>query len=554
MTMSRGCCTVLYEIKCDRFMSHGQPRPPIRFHSGLNTILGGKSADNSIGKSTFMLIIDYAFGGDTYKDSDAAHHLGNHTIKFAFEFSDKKYYFSRDIVNSNDVNICDASYSVLNTIRIEKFRDFLFKSYNINLPYTTFREVIGRYLRIYGKDNHSSTRPLDSYHGEKAEVAITALEKLFDVYCKIEEYKTAVSKKEEMRKTFNKARKLEFIPFLITTKTQYKKNEAEIQRLRNELSQLLEQTDRQMSYDDLAHADKASEIRGRITALKRHRSRLKSQLEIVNVSISGSFKQTASDLAELAQFFPNVNMRKLSEIESFHGKIQNILSHELDEEAQRLQLLIDSLNNEIFALEDAQRALGIPTKVPKSFLDKYTDLQRQISSLEAQNKAFTDSKKFVADVKIAKDNLSQAQDTELRYIETAINEQMVRFNDVIYGGKRKAPVIDLVDGSKYTFWTPDDSGTGTSYKSLIIFDLSILKLTPLPAIAHDSLIFKNIADEPITNIIKLYTKFDKQVFIAFDKDEAYPEETSKILNKTSVLHLNSNGDELFGYSWGETKS
>jgi hypothetical protein len=554
MTKNGRYYAMLFEIKCDRFMSHGQPRPAIRFHSGLNTVLGGKSADNSIGKSTFMLIIDYAFGGDTYKDSDAAHHLGNHLIKFAFEFNDTKYYFSRDIVNFNDINICDSSYNTQETIRLDKFKDFLFESYKINLPYTTFRDIIGRYLRIYGKDNHSSTRPLDSYHGEKAEVAITALEKLFNVYWKIEEYKSALSNKEEIKKTFNKARKLELVPFSITTQTQYKKNEAAIQQLKNELSKLIEQTDRKLASDDLAQADEAAEIKGKITALKRQRSRLKSQLEIVNVSISGGFTQSVADLAELAQFFPNANMRKISEVESFHGKMQNILSNELDEESQRLKLLIDSLSKEISSLEDEQRALGIPSKVPKSFLDNYTELQRKISGLEAQNKAYNDTKVFVADVKTAKESLSQAQETELRYIETAINEQMVRFNDVIYGGKRKAPVIDLVDGSKYIFWTPDDSGTGTSYKSLIVFDLSILKLTPLPAIAHDSLIFKNIADEPISNIIKLYKEFDKQIFIAFDKDEAYSEETSKILNETSVLHLNSNGDELFGYSWGETKS
>lgn len=186
-------------------------------------------------------------------------------------------------------------------------------------------------------------------------------------------------------------------------------------------------------------------------------------------------------------------------------------------------------------------------------MDHYTEIQRKISELEAQNKAFLDSKEFVSDVKIAKGNLAKVQDSELRYVETAINEQMVRYNDFVYGGKRKAPVLNLSDGTKYTFWTPDDSGAGTSLKSLIIFDLSVLKLTALPAIAHDSLIFKNIADEPISKIIKLYTEFDKQVFIAFDKDEAYSEETSRILNKTAILHLNSNGDELFGYSWGETK-
>jgi hypothetical protein len=544
---------MLYEIKCDKFISYGKPRQAIRFHQGLNTILGGKSADNSIGKSTFMLIIDYAFGGDTYRDSDAAHHLRNHLIKFAFKFNEEIHYFSRDIINYTDVNICDSSYVTQRTIRLDDFRDFLFKSYCINLPYTTFRDVIGRYLRVYGKDNHSSTRPLDSYHGEKAEAAITSLEKLFNVYWKIEEYKTALSKKEERKKTFSKARTLEFIPSSTTNQTQYKRSAQAIQELENELALLLEQTDRDLSSDDLSRADEASEIKGRITALKRHRSRLKSQLEIVNVSINGGFTQSVADLAELAQFFPDVNLHRISEVEKFHMKIQNILTVELKEEAQRLQFLISSMSEEIASLEDEQHTLGIPAKVPKAFLDSYAEIRRKIDDLLAQNKAFTDSKDLVADVKTAKINLSEAQETELRYIETAINEQMVRYNDIIYKEKRKAPVIKLTDGAKYTFWTPDDSGTGTSYKSLIVFDLSILKLTPLPAIAHDSLIFKNIADEPISQIIKLYTEFNKQIFISFDKDGSYSGKTSQILNSTAVLHLNSGGDELFGYSWGEAK-
>ncbi|MBT2146252.1 hypothetical protein KK449_17895 [Clostridioides difficile] len=84
---------MLVEIHCDEFMSYGKPRKPIIFHEGLNTVLGGQSADNSIGKSTFLLIIDYVFGGDTYKYSDAAHKLKNHFIKFAFKFDNQHYYF-----------------------------------------------------------------------------------------------------------------------------------------------------------------------------------------------------------------------------------------------------------------------------------------------------------------------------------------------------------------------------------------------------------------------------------------------------------------------------
>lgn len=191
---------MLYEIRCSEFKSYGKPRPPIRFHQGLNTVFGGKAADNSVGKSTFMLIIDYVFGGDTYRTSDAARHIGNHTIEFAFKFDDGMHYYSRDIVNGGEVNICGEDYSVHETIKLDDFRKQLFDLYNINLPYATFRGVVNRYLRIFGKDNYSSQKPLDSFSGEKAVDAITALEKLFNVYWKVEQYRTALKLKDERKK------------------------------------------------------------------------------------------------------------------------------------------------------------------------------------------------------------------------------------------------------------------------------------------------------------------------------------------------------------------
>ena len=61
---------MLYEVYCDKFTTKkdGQfvPRGRIRLHEGLNTVLGDKAAQNSIGKSTFLLIIDFCFGGEDY--------------------------------------------------------------------------------------------------------------------------------------------------------------------------------------------------------------------------------------------------------------------------------------------------------------------------------------------------------------------------------------------------------------------------------------------------------------------------------------------------------
>ena len=52
---------MLREIYCDKFH---QKR--IVFNPGLSVVLGTNTGDNSIGKSTFLLIVDYVFGGSTY--------------------------------------------------------------------------------------------------------------------------------------------------------------------------------------------------------------------------------------------------------------------------------------------------------------------------------------------------------------------------------------------------------------------------------------------------------------------------------------------------------
>ena len=60
-----------------------------------------------------------------------------------------------------------------------------------------------------------------------------------------------------------------------------------------------------------------------------------------------------------------------------------------------------------------------------------------------------------------------------------------------------------------------------NFKELIIFDLVLLRLTELSVIAHDSNIFKNIADLPIDKIMELYNQSEKQIFIAFDKEDTF---------------------------------
>ena len=130
---------------------------------------------------------------------------------------------------------------------------------------------------------------------------------------------------------------------------------------------------------------------------------------------------------------------------------------------------------------------------------------------------------------------------------------MNELNDAIYDGKRSSPILRVKDSSHYEFFTPNDLGTGSKYKGIIVFDLSMLELTKLPIIIHDSIMLKHIEDNAIEKILELYTRTNKQVFIAFDKEQAYSQNTERILNSTAVLCLNEAGDELFGFSWAKRK-
>lgn len=80
---------MLTQIRCDRFLDEYKI---INFNAGLNTVLGSTGGNNAIGKTTFLQIIDYAFGGEEYSKSylrDIKTHVGDvlATIRFSSHLS-----------------------------------------------------------------------------------------------------------------------------------------------------------------------------------------------------------------------------------------------------------------------------------------------------------------------------------------------------------------------------------------------------------------------------------------------------------------------------------
>ena len=100
---------MLIEIRSEKFRTN-----QIEFHAGLNVILGDTNATNSIGKSTMLMVIDFAFGGGDLLEhnSDIVQELGHHDYRFAFQFEDEVHRFCRDTSQPQVVFKCGPDFEL----------------------------------------------------------------------------------------------------------------------------------------------------------------------------------------------------------------------------------------------------------------------------------------------------------------------------------------------------------------------------------------------------------------------------------------------------------
>ena len=144
---------MLVKIECDKFLDHGKTRDPITFHEGVNAIFGdGKK--NSLGKSTFLLIIDFCFGGKDYVniESETINIIGHHTIYFDFIDHGKLRYFSRSTKNKGATisEYMDANHQIeKNTYDLQTFNKILLSIYDLSDLNLTMRAIVSKFFRIY---------------------------------------------------------------------------------------------------------------------------------------------------------------------------------------------------------------------------------------------------------------------------------------------------------------------------------------------------------------------------------------------------------------------
>lgn len=553
---------MLVEVRCDKFVSNCKVRGPIRFHAGLNAVLGDDNGSNSIGKSTFLMILDFVFGGSDYvkKCVDVQENVKEHTICFVFSFGGQMYYFSRNTVDYNNVVKCDAKYHALpdeEPLSLQKYGEFLCKHYALSAEGITWRGAIARFIRVYKRDTLDEERPLRSSKDEKTADAIKGYMRLFDRYSSVEAQIKQAAAAEDEKEAFRKSTQ-EYNHIRAAKNDKEKEaNEARITELEQRERVLIDDNNRGLLDLDSMTAQRLSELNEALINYRRQRALIQTQLNSVRRDMTGerrSFKRTFTDLQ---RFFPNEEFRTLEEIERFHQKLTKILTQEFTETERSLAATYVLLGNEIAAIKEQITEIKNVPNVSQAILREYAQITTELNNLRKANENYDELqrlKQVATDYAATRDAIIA---DELLTIENTVNQEMGGITlEILSDATHMPPVLRLEKLNKYTFNTPNDGGTGAQYRGLITFDLANMVVTPVPFVVHDSVLLKNIERAIFSAIIRVYHNQkdqNKQVFMAYDTLDAYDEETRKLVEENVVLQLSPGGNELFGWAWNKER-
>ena len=179
--------------------------------------------------------------------------------------------------------------------------------------------------------------------------------------------------------------------------------------------------------------------------------------------------------------------------------------------------------------------------------DDIAVVMKTLNSVAIEEALVTKAQSIDDSLKAATSDLAALKELALDDICNQVNTKMYELNKKIYGDSRRAPTLNI-HGDRYSFSTYGDTGTGTAFANLITFDLALLDLTCLPAVAHDLPLLKNIENPAMEKIILLYAASKKQIFIAIDKIHSYDKVASSVVETHGVIQL-SKDKTLFIKNW-----
>ena len=523
----------------------------ISFGAGLNIILGDDDATNSIGKSSALMIIDFAMGGTSLLEDKAGiiKSMGHHTYIFEFDFNEVRSFFGRSTNEPSIINICNKDYQVIGEISIEEYTAKLKKLYNLEYLRNSFRSVVSPFSRIWNKGALDPEKPFFADAREAAVVAIGRLIDLFERSDDIAEEKSILDAHNEKKKIISKSMSEGIIPKI--NKAQYKANQNIIVSNMNAIEALKRGVTGALSAYEALFDESLRKLQQQKYELANQRNEILTKKDRIERDLLGITPRLSANIALVQEFFPNVDAKRLEQVESFHQNISKAVHKELKKDLDLYSEKISNLNVKISDLEDIIRTSLASKGTPDDLFTRVFELKEFVDKASEENRFYDKKEAIKIDASLTKNRLEDISVSIFLDIETLLNKKLKSFNQVVYGPRRNASQLRIKNASSFSFISPEDTGTGKAYAGLVGFDLAMLSLTHLPFIIHDSVLYKNIEVPATRNIIRILASVKrKQIFLAFDEAPKFGAMAERLLRIHTVLKLSDN-ELLYNKDWRE---
>lgn len=544
---------MLTEIYCEKFMDGEKPRGPIRFHKGLNVVLGDQKAENSIGKTTFLLAIDFALGGDQYVhgSDNMLQMVGDHEICSTYEFDGVERSYLRSTAVPGTVWKCDRKYNKLSPMDVADFKDELGALFGMDGLGDKFGTLMSPFMRIFGLPHDTVWRPLQAFASESAEKQLRRLLMLYGRYLPVAELEEKYDDAKSKASALNQAREYRYVaaPKKFSEFKQVKKRISELQ---NDIDEIYASAEMGTLDAESINSEHIAVLKSELRQLRTRRTKLRGKLRGMEDSLEMSDFRANKDFEELTDFFPGVDLKHIEEIEQFHAAMTKILRRDYKEEVKSLKAELELLDASIEEKEDELSEAGPISSLPKSALDKMGRLAAEQAQLKAASDVYVRGRELEQTKKEIKREREDKEMRSFREIENSLNEELIELSEIAAGTEVMPPRISIKKTDQYTFSIPNDGGAGSKNRAVFLLDVALLDQTPLPLVIHDSVGIKQVGDKRTVGLFEVYARTNKQVFATIDKAQSYTNdgEVPDVFKKNTVLEL-SDGHELFGWSWNK---
>ena len=430
---------MLIEIHCDKFNE-----TPIRFKEGLNIVTGDSAATNSIGKSTCLMVVDFVFGGNTLVEHnrDVISELGHHKYCYKILMNGRQGAFCRDTGNPDFVFQCNADYVPEKTLTITEYRSILGHIYTDQIARLSFRHIASLFSRIWGKDNLDPKRPLDAHIKASPKEAISFILNLYQRYDFIAPLEESLERDTEQKNALTSAKRQKIIPEISTKK--YKDNQRLAVEIDAEFSSIKDELYKYAANIRMITSREVAGIKEAKDTFIQARSDVSARLQRIDKSLANSSYIKSKAFASIKEYFPEVNVQKIEEVENFHNNISRILKEELKTARTLLAANLNQIDDELRALDVKLEVILKNIDNPSIIVDHVYGLSKTREMLRLENSFHEKSIQLTAIVKDQKLKLDDEKNRQLATVAQGINEALASLSDRIYGVGRKSPYLTAV--------------------------------------------------------------------------------------------------------------